>query len=323
MVKFVMAKEKISGFSNGGWHSSKSLFQIKEGIIEENFRYYFDMGRYTTLMSEILELNEFRDKEMKKTSTPKGNYAVIRDVPDTYDRCIKTRIPKKEIDFNLAKEQHSLYCETLRQLGLTLIRIETDDKLPDCCFVEDTAIIIGDKAIISYMGVKSRVGEEIEVKKILANYKEIFEIKSPATIEGGDVLKIKDKIFIGISPRTNEQAIKQVQSIVSNDGYQVIPVKINEIFHLKSACTYLGNDYILITPGYFDDKYFSEFKKIIVPKKYEYSTNCLSINGKVLIPEGYPITKKFIKDEGFTTIEIPMSEFRKGDGGLTCLSIIF
>ncbi len=253
----------------------------------------------------------------------KGKYAIVRDVPNTYDSCIKTRKLEKRIDVELAQEQHRVYCKNLSQLGFTLIRIDSDDRFPDCCFVEDTVIVAGDKAIIAYMGTKSRIGEEVEIKKTLANYKKIYEIVSPATIEGGDVLIINNNIYIGLSERTNQFAIQQVKTFISDYGYQVIPIKTNEILHLKSVCNYLGDDYVVLVPGYFDDKVLSEYKKIMIPKKEGYSANCLSINGRILIPKGYPNTKKLIENEGFETIEIEMSEFRKGDGGLTCLSIIF
>jgi len=224
----------------------------------------------------------------------------------------------------LAKEQHKKYCTILKKLGLKLIRIKADDRFPDCCFVEDTAIIIDDKAIISQIGTKTRRGEELEVKKVLENYKKVYEIKPPAKIEGGDVLKIDKKIYVGLSSRTNQFAIQQLSTILYGDGYEIIPVKINNnIFHLKSACTYIGNGYIILALGYFDDKIFSEYNRIIINKKDKYSANCLAINGKVIIPKGYPKTKMLIEKEGFETIEIDMSEFKKGDGSLTCLSILF
>jgi len=150
-----------------------------------------------------------------------------------------------------------------------------------------------------------------------------YNIKTPATVDGGDVLKINKNVFIGVSHRTNQSAIQQIESFISERGYQVIPVKTEKILHLKSCCTYLGNDYVVMVPGYFDDKVFSEYKKILIPKIESYGANCLSIDGRVLISEKHPATKKLIKSEGFETIDMPMSEFRKGEGSLTCLSIIF
>ena len=251
-----------------------------------------------------------------------GRYAIVRDVPDTYPKCIRMN-KFEEIDVELAKKQHRMYCETLTNLGLKVIKIPADERYPDCCFVEDTAIVVGNKAIISNMGAPSRAGEEKKVKELLAKYKKIFEITPPATIDGGDVLKIDKNIYIALSERTNEFAIQQMKNFLSKDSYKIIPVKIKGILHLKSVCNRIGNDYVLLAKGYFDDEIFSGYKKIVTPKEETYAANCLSINKKVLIAEGYPHTKKLIEKEGFDVIEMNVSEFKKGDGGLTCLSIIF
>ncbi len=254
---------------------------------------------------------------------PEGKYALVRGVPNTYDRCIRPHECKNTINVDLAKVQHARYCDILEQLGLTLIRIDPDEGFPDCCFVEDTAIIVGDNAVISNMGSKSRTGEEIEVKSTLSQYKNIYEINPPGVIDGGDALRINDKIYIGLSERTNHFAIQQLSTFISDGGYQIIPVETRHILHLKSACTYIGNDYVVTSNGHFDEKIFSEYHRIIVPEKEAYSANCLSVNGKVLIQKGYPNTKRLIENEGFETVEIEVSEFRKGGGSLTCLSVIF
>jgi dimethylargininase len=254
---------------------------------------------------------------------PIGKYAIVRGVPYTYDKCIKTHKTESTINVKLAKEQHTRYCEILEQLGLTPIIIEPDDRFPDCCFVEDPAIVIGDTAIISRMAVKSRIGEEIEVRNTLSKYKKVYEIKPPGTIDGGDVLRVNEKIYVGLSQRTNQCAVQQVRTFLSGYGYQIIPIKIKHILHLKSACAYIGNNYIVMFPGHFDDSIFSEYDKIIIQEREACSANCVSVNGKVLVQKGYPHTKKSIEHEGFDTVEIEMSEFRKGGGSLTCLSIIF
>ncbi|HLD35256.1 MAG TPA: arginine deiminase family protein [Planctomycetota bacterium] len=263
--------------------------------------------------------------------TPK--YAIVRDVARTYDECIKPNKPTKPINVLLAQAQHRAYCQALKNLGLKLIKIEADNRFPDCCFVEDPAIVIGDTAIISRMGVKSRRGEEKAVRQTLARYKTIRWIKLPGTIEGGDVLKIGKKIYIGLSERTNLSAIRQVKAIAAEHEYEVIPVRVKGMIHLKTGCTYLspegeprpnggGNNYVTLIKGKLDEKPFSDYKKIIIPKEEAYSANCLAINGRVLIPKGYSKTKVLIKHAGFKVRELDMSEFRAGGGSLTCLSII-
>lgn len=252
-----------------------------------------------------------------------SKYAIVRNVAKTYDNCVKPNKPGKQIDVLLARAQHQSYCQALKDLGLKLINIEADSRFPDCCFVEDPAIVIEDTAIITRLGVKSRTGEERAVAKVLKCYKTIRWIKPPGTIEGGDVLKIGRKIYIGLSERTNQSAIKQVRAIAAGYGYEVIPVRVRGMIHLKTGCTYLGNNYVTMVKGKVDEKPFAGYKKIVIPKAESYSANCLAINGTVLMPEGYPKTKRLIKNAGFKTRELDMSEFRKGGGSLTCLSIIF
>jgi len=248
-------------------------------------------------------------------------YAVVRPVPDSYDRCVRTNVEK--IDVALAKRQHAEYCKALQKLGLELIWIEGDNTLPDSCFVEDTAVILGEKAIICNMKIKSRVKEVTEVAKVLEKLKETYYIKPPATIDGGDVLKIEDKVFVGLSDRTNPHAIHQLRKILENSNLEIVPVKVRNVVHLKSACTYLGNNYVILSKGHFDTDILRDYKKIVVPRGEEYAADCLAINGTVLMARGHPKTKKLIEKEGFFVKELEMSEFRKGEGALTCLSIIW
>lgn len=250
-------------------------------------------------------------------------FAIVRAIPNTYQDCITLSPGKPEINVALARQQHAAYCKTLEELGLKLIRMEADDGLPDCCFTEDTAIVFGDLAIITKPGTPSRIAETVEMEKIVTPLKKIHHLSSPATIDGGDVLKIDHKIFIGISSRTNEEAIKQVAAIIHPKGYDVIGVKIRDTLHLKSVCTYIGNGCILLAKGHMDEKIFSQYDTIIIPEEEAYCANCLVVNGKVLLPKGFPKTKSMIEAKGFYVIEMDMSEIEKADGALTCLSIIF
>ncbi|MEO7210672.1 MAG: arginine deiminase family protein [Chitinophagaceae bacterium] len=252
-----------------------------------------------------------------------NEFAIVRAIPNTYQDCVTIASDKPTIKVELAKQQHAAYCNTLAQLGLKLIRIDADDALPDCCFTEDTAIVFGDVAIITNPGTISRIAETVEMEKILIPLKKIHHLSSPATIDGGDVLKIEQKIFIGISSRSNEEAIKQVAAIINPKGYEVIGVKIRDTLHLKSVCTYVGNGCILLAEGHLDENIFSEYDIIIVPEEEAYAANCLMVNGQVLLPKGFPKTKSLVEAKGFSVIEMDMSEIEKADGALTCLSIIF
>ena len=252
-------------------------------------------------------------------NTPTAKYAIVRPVPDSYDRCVRTSVEK--IDVDLAKRQHVEYCRALQKLGLELIWIEGDNTLPDSCFVEDTAVVFGEKAVICNMKIKSRSREVVKVAKIFERLKETYYIKPPATSDGGDVLKVEDKVFVGLSTRTNLHAVHQLRKILENSNLEIIPVEIYNVLHLKSACTYLGNKYVILSKGHFDTEILQDYKKIVVPRGEEYAADCLALNGTVLMAEGYPKTKRLVEKEGFFVKDLETSEFRKGEGALTCLSI--
>ncbi len=254
-------------------------------------------------------------------STPKAEYALVRPVPNSYDKCIRTNTER--IDVELAKKQHIEYCKALENLGLKLLWALSDDALPDSCFVEDTAVVFGQKAVICNMKMESRKKEVVEIAKILEKIKRVYRIKPPAVIEGGDVLKIGSEVFVGLTARTNFYAVDQLRKILENDGFNIISVRVNGATHLKSVCTLLGDGYVVLAKGYFDADIFKGYNKLLVPKEEQYAANCLAVNEVVLMAKGYPETRRLIEGEGFTVQELEMSEFRKGEGALTCLSILW
>lgn len=253
--------------------------------------------------------------------TPKAKYALVRPVPNSYDKCIRTNT--EGIDVELAKKQHMGYCKALENLGLKLLWARGDDTLPDSCFVEDTAVVFGEKAVVCNMKMESRRGEVVEIEKMLEKMKKVYCIEPPATIDGGDVLKIGKEVFVGLTARTNIYAVEQLRKILENDGFNIIPVKVDGVTHFKSVCTYLGNGYVVLAEGYFNADVFKGYNRLVVPPSEQYASNCLAVNGVVLMAKGYPKTRRLIEREGFTIQELEMSEFRKGEGALTCLSILW
>jgi dimethylargininase len=247
--------------------------------------------------------------------------ALVRPVPDSYDRCVRSS--KEEIDVDLAKKQHAEYCKTLEQLGLKHIPVRADNALPDSCFVEDTAAIFDEKAVICNMKTESRAREVIEVAKVLSRIKDTHYIKPPATIDGGDVLRVEHTVFVGLTSRTNLHAVRQLEGILAKSDFKIVSVRVHNVLHLKSACTYLGNKHVVVAEGFFDTNLLRGCKKIVVPKGEEYAADCLAVNGTVLVAKGYPRTRRLIERTGFSAREVDVSEFRKGDGALTCLSILF
>ncbi|MBK7498182.1 MAG: N(G),N(G)-dimethylarginine dimethylaminohydrolase [Ignavibacteriales bacterium] len=220
--------------------------------------------------------------------------------------------------------QHQYYINALRKCGLEVTILDANEKYPDSTFVEDTALLTPHCAIITNPGASSRKGEIHEIKKILINFYEMVEeIIEPGTLEAGDVMMVGAHYFIGLSERTNAQGASQLISILNKYGMTGSAVSLKNVLHLKSGVSYLENNNLLVT-GEF--KYHPEFQKynlILIDGEEKYAANSLWINNNVLVPQGFPITKSKIEVLGYQTIEVDVSEFRKLDGGLSCLSLRF
>jgi dimethylargininase len=218
-------------------------------------------------------------------------------------------------------KQHEAYRDTLKKCGLELIVLEADERYPDGCFVEDTAVVINDAAIIARPGAFSRQGEEDEISEVLSKYRKIVKIKAPGTLDGGDILRAGSHLYIGISGRTNNEGARQLAAILEEYGYTSSEVTVGKGLHLKSGIGYAGNGIYISAPEFASVPVSSE---VITTEPGEgYIANCLQVNEYLLIAAGFPGTIKKITSTGIRFIELNMSEFRKMDGGLTCLSILF
>jgi len=224
-------------------------------------------------------------------------------------------------DYNLTLKQHTNYCETLKKLGQRLITLEPDNKFPDSTFIEDTAVITETCAVITRLGARSRRGEEEQVKKALSEYKPIETIKHPGTVDGGDILRINNHFYIGVSRRTNKDGAEQLKSILKKYGYTTSTIPVKKVLHLKTGITYIGNKTLLSLEEFANMEDFKRFNIIKVDEKESYAANSLLINGRLLMPKGFPRTKEKVRKLGYEIIELDMSEFQKMDGGLTCLSL--
>lgn len=231
----------------------------------------------------------------------------------------KTGVP----DFRLMLTQHREYINVLKQLGLDVIVLDPLPEHPDACFVEDTAVIIPEKGIITNPGAPSRKGEEDGIELILMKFRDTERIKLPGTLDGGDVLQMDKHFFIGVSERTNNEGAEQLSSILKRFGYSSEMIIVGDGLHLKSGVNYLGKGKLLMTQDFADLPQFSDYEKIVMDKGEEYAANTLLINGTYITPEGYPETLKQLTGLGSPVITLNMSEARKMDGGLTCLSLRF
>lgn len=223
-----------------------------------------------------------------------------------------------------ALEQHKAYIEALKKCGTIVTEVPGNIQYPDSTFVEDTAVLTPNFAVISNPGALSRNGEIHDMEHVIKSfYESIYYIKSPGTLDGGDILQIEDRFFIGISARTNHVGAEQLKTILELEGYKGTIVELEKFFHLKTGIAYLGNQTIVVAGEFVDHPEFNKYQKIVVPPEEEYAANCIRVNDYVIIPAGYPVTKHKINDAGYQTIELEMSEFRKQDGGLSCLSLRF
>ena len=225
-----------------------------------------------------------------------------------------------------ALKQHDKYIEALKKCGVEVTVLEADERYPDSCFVEDPALITRKCAIITNPGAESRNGEKNEIigaiKKFFPDDK-IEYIKEPATLEGGDVMMVGDTFYVGLSARTNAEGIRQLGEILNKYGMECIQVPLEKVLHLKTGVNYIENNNMLVSGEFIDKPEFEKYNKIIIPEEEAYAANCIWMNGTVIVPEGYPAVLKAVQDAGYETLVVDTSEFRKIDGGLSCLSLRF
>lgn len=229
-------------------------------------------------------------------------------------------------DYEKALKQHENYIEALKKCGVNVTVLESLEDFPDSCFVEDTAVLTKKCAIISNPGANSRNKEpEFMVETIKKFYSEdkIEYIKAPGTLEGGDVMMVGDHFYVGKSARTNEDGIKQFIEILNKYGLTGSEIPLEKVLHLKTGVNYIENNNMLISGEFINKKDFEIYNKIIVPEDESYGANCIWVNETVIIPKGYPKIEKAIKDIGYKVLVTDTSEFKKIDGGLSCLSLRF
>jgi len=227
-------------------------------------------------------------------------------------------------DYNKANEQHRKYILALEKCGLDVFVLEADENFPDSVFVEDIALLMPDIAIITNPGAESRKGEVIEMKSVLYHFFDHVEkINSPGNIEAGDIMMVDTHFYIGLSQRTNKEGAMQMINTLNRYGKTGSTIPLKEFFHLKTRLSYLENNNLLVAGEFPDHPELRNFNIITVPEHEVYAANSVWINGYVLVSAGYPETGKKISDLGYQTIVLDVSEFRKLDGGLSCLSLRF
>jgi len=236
--------------------------------------------------------------------------------------CERTFVPQAAIDFARARAQHAAYCQALRDCRAKVVTLNVNEPLADATFIEDTAIVLDEVAVLCSMGAASRRGEPARIEPVLREYREIARIEPPATIEGGDVLRVGRTFLVGQSCRTNAAGIKLLTALGSRYGYQVTPIPVRGCLHLKTACTALADGRLLVNPAWIDATALAGYELVSVPEAEPWGANVALVRSKVLLAAAHVQTAELIDGLGFTVQAIELSEFAKAEGGVTCLSLL-
>ncbi len=226
-------------------------------------------------------------------------------------------------DFPLLLRQHEKYVSILEEWGLEIVSLPPEPSFPDAYFVEDTAVITPTIAVITRPGAPARRGEERSIAAAMSPYRPLVRIEPPGTLEGGDVLEADGRYFIGLSERTNEDGARQLGRILEADGRAWTLIPVEKGLHLKSSVNGLGGNALIVTEDLANLQVFDTYRKIILEPAEAYAANVLAINGRLLLPAGCPSVWKKLEPLGLPIREIDVSEVRKMDGGLTCMSLRF
>jgi dimethylargininase len=236
--------------------------------------------------------------------------------------CELTYRARERIDLDLARRQHAAYEALLESLGREIVRLPALDDHPDAVFVEDAAIALDELAIVARMGAASRTGESATVEAALSRFLPVKHLASPATLDGGDVLRVGRRLFVGLSRRTNCVAVEQLTTMLRPYDYEVVGVSVDGALHLKSACTVITDETILANSDWVDLSPFGSMTVVLVDAAEPWAGSVLRVDDTVVMPEGFPHTESLLRSRGHAVRAIDLSELRKAEGGPTCLSIL-
>ena len=236
--------------------------------------------------------------------------------------CELTYIPRVPIDYPRALEQHAAYCQMLRRSGAEVITLDVNRDFADGAFIEDTAVVLDEVAILASMGSISRRPEPAGIESALGQYRPVQRIDLPATLEGGDVLRIGQTLLVGLSSRTNLAGVRALDAIVRPLGYRVIPVPVHGCLHLKTACSALPDGQLLLNPAWIDLEAIRGFRWHEVPESEPWAANVALVGDRVFVAAGHELTASLIQRLGFEIETIDLTEFAKAEAGVTCLSIL-
>ena len=248
--------------------------------------------------------------------------ALTRPVPDSFERCELTHLARVPIDLQRARVQHAAYEHALQGAGCVVESVASAMDLPDSVFIEDTALVLDEVAIIARPGTVTRQRETDAVAAALARYRRLDAISAPATLDGGDVLPVGRDVYVGVSGRTNGEGVRQLAALLKPFGYRVHGVETRNCLHLKSAATCAAEELLVVNPDWVDTRQFAGLKWITVDPSEPFAANVLRLGDVVLCGDSAPRTKMRLEAYGLQVKALDVSELAKAEGALTCCSLL-
>ncbi len=248
--------------------------------------------------------------------------AITRRISPRFNECEVTHIERTPIDLNVARAQHQEYVHALAALGCQVIELPEEPDLPDSVFVEDTAFILPEVAVITRPGADSRKPETESIIRALSSHRPLVHVTEPGTVDGGDVLVLGKSIYIGNSTRSNTDAVRQIQQMLDHYGYTVTAVEMHDCLHLKTALTKVDDKTLLINPNWVDTSHFKGFDWIEVDSMEPFAANCLPVGDGIIFPTAFPKTGKKLEERGYKIQAVDVAELAKAEGAVTCCSLI-
>jgi dimethylargininase len=249
--------------------------------------------------------------------------AVTRPVSESITQCELTHLAREPIDVARAVAQHAAYERLLSSLGATVVRAPASPDLPDAVFIEDAAIVLDEIAVITRPGATKRQAELAGVVPVLTTYRQLHSMTAPATLDGGDVMRVGRTLYVGRSERTNDAGIEQLRGFVAPFGYRVVPVEFSGCLHLKSAVTALSDELLLLNPAWVSDAAFEGCEALTIDDREPYSANALRVGGTIIFPSEFPRTRDRLTARGLHVATTECGELAKAEGAVTCCSLVF
>lgn len=234
-----------------------------------------------------------------------------------------TYVDAQPIDIDIILRQHDEYREALEACGCDVTMLGANRAMADCVFVEDTALVLDEVAVMMSPGAESRRGEPAAIERELVKHREIARIALPATIDGGDIVVSGRNVYVGLSQRTNEAGVDALRAILAPHGYRVTGVRTHGCLHLKTACSALPDGRFLVNASWIDTSCFDVSSLVPVPAAEPWAGDVLVIGDRIIVSDQFPETIALLESFGWTVVPVSVSEFAKAEGGVTCLSLVF